>query len=68
MLQVERKGQMKENLIKYNSLESMGKLISSIHRLQEGEQIWKRRGSESSSGPIGLEMPVGHAHRDIQKG
>lgn len=46
----------------------MGRLTSSIPRLQEGEQIWRRGGSESSSGPIGLQMPVGLAHGDIQEG
>lgn len=36
--------------------EGVGRLTSSIHRLQEGEQIWKREGSESRLGPIGLKM------------
>lgn len=65
MVQVERKGQIKEKLMRYNSQERVWG--DSPHQYQVCGRV-SRYGEEPTSGPIGLEMPVGLACEDIQEG
>lgn len=57
-----------KNLIRQNSGEKGEDFTSSIHRLEEVEQIWRRGRSEWSLVSVALEMPTGCTSGNIQEG